>query len=284
MAPANTQAGIQAAHRANLLKAFSIPPGSRVLEIGCGQGDCTAVLAEHLGPTGFVDAIDPAPLDYGAPQTLGEAQAELISNPQFGSRISFHQRAPEDFLAGAQQQGIVYSAAVLCHCLWYFSSPTLVLGTLKALRGSAKRLCIAEWSLSSPHQAAQPHIMAAIARATCEAHIPDSDQNIRSLLSPSAIKNLAMDAGWSLAEEGKVTPAEGLADAKWEVEMLLADNEYGVVRRGQERVGASDVERAKVLVVLESMVGVVKESMENISSGQSAGPLRCMDVWWGNFE
>ncbi|EKM51078.1 uncharacterized protein PHACADRAFT_263046 [Phanerochaete carnosa HHB-10118-sp] len=39
--------------------------GAKVLEIGCGQGDCTAVLAEAVGPEGHVTAVDPAPLTYG---------------------------------------------------------------------------------------------------------------------------------------------------------------------------------------------------------------------------
>jgi len=35
------------------------------MEIGCGQGDCTAVLATVVGETGHVTALDPAPPDYG---------------------------------------------------------------------------------------------------------------------------------------------------------------------------------------------------------------------------
>lgn len=54
-------------HRANIVKSWNIPPGSRVLEIGPGQGDCTIVLATAVGESGHVDAVDPAPLDYGTP-------------------------------------------------------------------------------------------------------------------------------------------------------------------------------------------------------------------------
>lgn len=41
--------------------------GKKVLEIGCGQGDMTAVLAAHVSRKegGNVTAMDPAPLDYG---------------------------------------------------------------------------------------------------------------------------------------------------------------------------------------------------------------------------
>ena len=52
-------------HRVNIVKGWNIAPGSRVLEIGPGQGDCTIVLAAAVGEQGHVDAVDPAPLDYG---------------------------------------------------------------------------------------------------------------------------------------------------------------------------------------------------------------------------
>ena len=54
-------------HRVNIVKSWNILPGSRVLEIGPGQGDCTIVLATAVGESGHVDAVDPAPLDYGTP-------------------------------------------------------------------------------------------------------------------------------------------------------------------------------------------------------------------------
>lgn len=52
-------------HRMQLIEHWAIQPGSKVLEIGCGQGDFTVALAEAVGITGRVIAIDPAPLDWG---------------------------------------------------------------------------------------------------------------------------------------------------------------------------------------------------------------------------
>ncbi len=54
-----------AKHRLAILSKWGIPKGSKVLELGCGQGDCTAVLAELVGPNGYVTAVDPGSLDYG---------------------------------------------------------------------------------------------------------------------------------------------------------------------------------------------------------------------------
>ena len=56
----------QTLHRLELLQHWNIPSGSKVLEIGCGQGDCTTVIAHAVGEQGRVVAIDPADLDYGA--------------------------------------------------------------------------------------------------------------------------------------------------------------------------------------------------------------------------
>lgn len=58
---------VQFEHRVNIVKSWNIPPGSRVLEIGPGQGDCTIVLATAVGESGHVHAVDPAPLNYGTP-------------------------------------------------------------------------------------------------------------------------------------------------------------------------------------------------------------------------
>lgn len=55
----------QIEHRLQLVSFWDIKPGSRVLEVGCGQGDCTIVLADRVGETGHVDAVDPGAPDYG---------------------------------------------------------------------------------------------------------------------------------------------------------------------------------------------------------------------------
>lgn len=56
----------QIEERIQLVKRWDIQSGEHVLEIGCGQGDCTIVLAVAVGDTGSVTAVDPADLDYGA--------------------------------------------------------------------------------------------------------------------------------------------------------------------------------------------------------------------------
>ena len=52
-------------HRLSLASKWDIAPGSHILELGCGQGETTLVLAHLVGPTGSVVGVDPAQLDYG---------------------------------------------------------------------------------------------------------------------------------------------------------------------------------------------------------------------------
>lgn len=56
----------QTVHRLVLLQHWDIHASSKVLELGCGQGDCTTVLAHVVGEQGSVVAVDPAELTYGA--------------------------------------------------------------------------------------------------------------------------------------------------------------------------------------------------------------------------
>lgn len=56
---------VELQQRLDIISRWNIEPGSRVLEIGCGQGDSTVILADLVGENGHVTGIDPAPLNYG---------------------------------------------------------------------------------------------------------------------------------------------------------------------------------------------------------------------------
>ena len=58
-----------------------------ILEVGCGQGDLTAVLAHACGPEGHIDAFDPAPPGYGAPVTIGDSADCLLRSPLGDERL-----------------------------------------------------------------------------------------------------------------------------------------------------------------------------------------------------
>ncbi|KAL4728193.1 hypothetical protein ACLX1H_004934 [Fusarium chlamydosporum] len=204
----------QATHRLNLLNFFRIPTSSKILEIGCGQGTCTVVLGHATGPSGRVDAIDPASLDYGAPYTLGQAQSH-IANGEMNDRIRFHQSTLENFLQHNADQN--WDCCVLVHCTWYLDSEKILSNMLKALNGRVRKVCIAEYSMQASEPAAVPHVLAALAQATLAAHHPESEANIRCLLTPVEIKRIAEKIGWKLEGETSFVPNDKLQDGMWEV-------------------------------------------------------------------
>ena len=98
----------QIEQRASLVKTWGIKPGEKVLEIGCGQGDCTVVLATAVGDEGSVIALDPASLDYGKSQTLAPTPCPhprpYVSCTTATNRLTIHPRtspsAPQSLARG----------------------------------------------------------------------------------------------------------------------------------------------------------------------------------------
>ncbi|KAF2166859.1 hypothetical protein M409DRAFT_22912 [Zasmidium cellare ATCC 36951] len=256
----------QTLHRLELLQHWKIPTGSKVLELGCGQGDCTTVLADAVGEEGRVVAVDPADLDYGSPSTLSQAQSHISQSP-LGRRISWIQNSPLDYLTSISA---VFDAAILAHSLWYFPSPTLILETFRALKGYSKRLLLAEWSLVATCPSAQTHVLAALAQAALECRKPESVSNVRTVLSPKRLKELALEAGWSLEREAYVQPREGVLDGEWEVKATLGE------RFGREVEEFVSDERE------EGVVSALRDACEASLKGLK-GDVRAMDVWVGSF-
>ncbi|KAK3694232.1 hypothetical protein B0T22DRAFT_374319 [Podospora appendiculata] len=253
----------QALHRIRILNGWAnqpIRPGARVLELGCGQGTCTQALGVAVGATGHVDAVDPAPSDYGSPFTLGEAQAHLLRGP-LGARIAFHCADPVAFLqSSAADPAARWDVAVLAHCIWYFASAEVLAGVLGALRGRVDVVCVAEYALRASEPAAVPHVLAALAATGGS----DSTANIRTPLSPRAVKAVAARAGWRLQGEDMVVPDAALSDGFWEAAAVVADDIEAEGTGEFERVGMAAARDATVAAV--ELVGGVKN-------------VRTMDVW-----
>jgi predicted methyltransferase len=62
--PTKSSPGLNAqmSHRLQVVSFFGIAPGSRILELGCGQGDTTIALAHAVGPTGHIGKLLPLSL------------------------------------------------------------------------------------------------------------------------------------------------------------------------------------------------------------------------------
>lgn len=200
---------IQLQHRFALVGAFGIKKGMRVLEIGCGQGDTTVVLADAVGQSGKVVAIDIASPEYGAPVTLGQA-VEKIQQSNIGERIEFHLET--EFLEFPIDDP--FDIVVLSHCSWYFESKEKLARYFKRLKRVGKKVCFAEWDLRFTNIAQRSHFCAVTILALYSQFIRN-DGNIQSVFGESDIVELMDAAGPTLIRK-EIVDASFLQDGKWE--------------------------------------------------------------------
>lgn len=201
----------QLQHRYALVEAFGIKEGMKVLEIGCGQGDTTVVLADVVGENGHVTAIDIAPPDNGAPFTLGEAH-DRINQSKLGTRIDFHLET--DFLEMNPEKQ--YDAVVLSHCSWYFHDPAQLLAYFKRIRSISNLLCFADWDMQFERITQRGHFCAASILALYS-QFTSNDGNIQNLFGKSEINKMIEDAGLKVDQELRVD-AHYLQDGQWEID------------------------------------------------------------------
>lgn len=243
---------VQTQHRLTLAETWGIKKGSKILEIGCGQGDTTAVLAYLTGEDGLVHGIDIASADYGAPLTIGESHT-FLQKSAVGSQIKIDfetdiradpHRFPDNY----------FDYIVLSHSSWYLSSFEELAKMLKMLRKWGKQLCFAEWDTSINSVEQYPHFLAVLIQAQYEAFKKNSMANVRTLFTPEDIRKLAKNAGWQVIKEQSIHSPD-LQDADWEVQMTLADY--------QEELATIEMPE-KLRYLIESEVHLLKASIEKI--------------------
>jgi SAM-dependent methyltransferase len=200
---------IQLMHRLELVEAFGIEKGMSVMEIGCGQGDTTAAIADAVGEEGKVIGIDIASRDYGAPLTLGQA-TDRIKMSALGERITFH--FEKDFVTFESKE--VFDVAVLSHSSWYFKSPGDLFSYFKELRGMTNCICIAEWDLDFTQRSQRAHFFAASLHALYSNFV-NNDGNIQNLFYKTQIKELLEKAGFQIVNQDTID-ATYLQDVQWE--------------------------------------------------------------------
>jgi SAM-dependent methyltransferase len=203
---------VQTRFRAGLVGGWDIRPGDRVLEIGCGQGDMTAVLADAVGEPGRVLAVDVAEPSYGAPVTLGDSARFLLGTP-LGARIEF--RFGVDVLAETFPADS-FDHVVLSQCAWYFASLDQLRATLRHVGLLARRLCFAEWDLAPTSHAQLAHLLAVQIQGQLEAGGARGDGNVRTPFSRETLLRILAETGWHAAEP-RAVDAAGMHDAAWEI-------------------------------------------------------------------
>jgi SAM-dependent methyltransferase len=261
----------QTKHRLDLLSAwFGDVSTARnnliartVLEIGCGQGDMTVALAWAVGCAGTVHAIDPAPLDYGAPETLGEAQARISSSAFGGGRIKWRRSDAVEAVRAdpAILKGVDY--VVLAHSLLYMRSEEYVVALFQALRDATStsaigrqrkpKILIAEWGMRVSDERARAHLLAVQAQAAQ----PLPSGNVQLYLEPKQISELTRQTGWKKEKEVWIKSPD-LDDGEWEV---------AAARSMPMSSGPDDSS------------DTVRTLLEKVESAASLGSVKCMDVW-----
>ncbi|KAK7437446.1 hypothetical protein CaCOL14_000548 [Colletotrichum acutatum] len=290
----------QLTHRLRLASLWSITPGTRVLDIGCGQGDSALVLSHAIAPlsitadgdtnnvspcpapgsapVGHITALDPAPGDYGSPYTLAQSQSHISSSP-YGAAITFHQSDAPSYLASHPSES--FDAATLCHSLWYFPSADAISSLFEALYGSnITMLCFAEYALQARNPAQKPHELAVAAqkrfyelRAGAEKGFSLDQGNVRGALAPEEIVKLAERAGWKVRERG-VVDTPGLLDGQWEVGAAV-DSSWA------EEVVAEGLGKGAE----EELLGYVREIRNAVEEvKESGGRIETMDAVWVVME
>jgi SAM-dependent methyltransferase len=119
------------AHGEAAMSARPPRPGDRVLDLGCGFGDTTQVLAGLVGPQGEVVGVDVSE------PFIESARAEAVAGPD---NVSF---AVADVQIGELGEGFDYAFSQMG--LMFFANPVQALRNVRSALAPGGRLCAIVW-------------------------------------------------------------------------------------------------------------------------------------------
>ncbi len=226
---------------------------------------------------------------------LSQAQQNILSKDDLKPYLSFSLSTP---LSAVLQPNVdQYDIATLLHCMFYFPSPAVLLQTFKDLHDHnppIKTLALAEYALQASATDQNPHVLAVLAQSALESlRIGNTLANVRTVLSPKKITEIALEAGWKIRSEEKITPELGLQDGRWEIGTVVSkswEKEVEDVFDGMKKeTGNGDEgviqERQKswVMATRDATVAAV-ENLDGEDMKSKRANCRTMDTWCALFD
>ena len=211
---------VQTAYRLQLIKNWDLQPGMKIMELGCGQGDMTAVLAAAVGGSGLVQAYDIAPADYGAPVTIGVAQQRLQQSV-LGKQIKVALHT-DVRTAGLDFAAQFFDALVITHASWYFNSLDELRQTLQAVLPFVKRVYFTEWDLHVRELTQLGHQLAALIEFEYAGIHGNPEANVRTLVTATNAGELLSDLGFN-QQQCITQSASKMQDGHWEIDYVCND-------------------------------------------------------------
>ena len=196
---------------ADLVAHLAPSPGSRVAEVGCGNGVTTATLLDCLGPDGSVVAID------ASVEMLGVARRRVAD-----SRVTWLEGRAEQVLADARAVGRL-NGAVANSVIWQI--PTAVFSGLRSRIGPGARFVFNLGSSLlglSPPPHNRPRSLAEVVSQVAAEEFgyrrpprPPQEQYLGPR-SPESLRALLSESGWQVHQEWRLAvPTTPEAQHDW---------------------------------------------------------------------
>lgn len=125
--------------RWELLKKLPIEPGGRILDVGCGTGNWTFLLADITGHKGSVIGID---IDQESISAANEKLEKYHTNES----VSFFCRHPIEFITDKK-----FDSIVIFNTLSYINEPEIIIEYLKQFLAEGGRIYIKDSDASSDY-------------------------------------------------------------------------------------------------------------------------------------
>lgn len=263
-------------------QAWGISPGQKILDIGCGQGESSLVLAEVVGPSGHITGIDNAPASYGRPYTVKESH-EYAKQSALGPRLTFVRSDTPSFLRDLPRPaGKLFDSVALCNSLWYFPNSQSVYDLFRTLANDAQapRVYLCEYSYETSLDEQKAHSLSAQTQAQFYRYrrprTPgNQEQNVRVGIHEASILDAAQQAGYRVTKEGKITPDPSFLEGHFEVRFVEGEE---FARRVREE-GLTEAQEREIF----ASVARVREAHEELKRAGHETP-RSMDIWWVVLE